>query len=743
MHAAPGAPTQQATASTLPSSARQVPDGAAMPSTEGAALPAAPAAPTQQATAFTQPSSAGQVQDGAAMPAIEGAAMHAAHGAPTQQASTSTLPSSARQVLDGPLTEQELEAMLERELEGGDDEEEEEEEAPEESVAPNEQQQLQQQQQQQQQQLMQAQLWQQQQQGQGQEQQQQQEQGPLEPIDIDSALAAIEAEDVKLRGQARTARATEGPSPEMYAECQELLQLFGIPYIVAPVEAEAECAWLDAEGLVEGTVTDDNDVFLFGGCHVYRHSFENKKYVEEYRTSDIEVELGLTQERMGELALLLGSDYTEGVAGIGVVNAMEVVLAFPGLDGLRAFREWVEAPDAELVGMAAQKFGGSQQPQEVAGETEAQRRFKRTHRNVRKNWQLPPSFPSQTVLKAYTHPHVDRSKKAFTFGRPDPELLRVFCQDKFGWSPDRVDELLNPVLKVHDTRQTQLTMHQFLSFNQRFAKIKSKRLQKAVEQSSKVPEHVASVLGIAANDTGGNAELGTTEEGTEEPSEDPASQDAGASPRGRGSGGGRAGTGRRGGRGGSSRGRGRQGSSPRGYDQQAQADLGHTSGDAVEPGSAAPGGGRGRGGRKRKASEASPQQQQQQQQQSQDREANAPEAQAAAGAATQQQQQQQQQQGPCPPPSVPSPAPRAKRRAAADTCARMAAASATHDAEDGAGSQCEEDSDLVRAALVQDSSSGEEWEEGEGSKVRGNSKRRGAKRSGRRAGGAKRGRGQA
>eukprot|EP00983_Pelagomonas_calceolata_P106508 1159238-Pelagomonas_calceolata.AAC.6 len=58
--------------------------------------------------------------------------------------------------------------------------------------------------------------------------------------------------------------------------------------------------------------------------------------------------------------------------GIGVVNAMEVVLAFPGLDGLRAFREWVEAPDAELVGMAAQKFGGSQQqPQEVAGETGA------------------------------------------------------------------------------------------------------------------------------------------------------------------------------------------------------------------------------------------------------------------------------------------------------------------------------------------------------------------------------------
>jgi len=36
-----------------------------------------------------------------------------------------------------------------------------------------------------------------------------------------------------------------------------------------------------------------------------------RRYVEEYKTEDVELELGLTQERMGELALLLGSDYTE------------------------------------------------------------------------------------------------------------------------------------------------------------------------------------------------------------------------------------------------------------------------------------------------------------------------------------------------------------------------------------------------------------------------------------------------
>ena len=62
----------------------------------------------------------------------------------------------------------------------------------------------------------------------------------------------------------------EAPSEEMYADCQALLSMFGLPYIVAPEEAEAQCAWLDAAGLVDGVITNDNDVFLFGGCRVFR-----------------------------------------------------------------------------------------------------------------------------------------------------------------------------------------------------------------------------------------------------------------------------------------------------------------------------------------------------------------------------------------------------------------------------------------------------------------------------------------
>ena len=119
-----------------------------------------------------------------------------------------------------------------------------------------------------------------------------------------------------------------------------MLRLFGIPYITAPMEAEAQCAELVRLGLVEGIITDDSDVFLFGGNRVFRNMFNQSKTVECFLSSDLVRELGLDRWTLIRLACLLGSDYTEGLAGVGPVMAMELIKEFPGEGGLERFAEW-------------------------------------------------------------------------------------------------------------------------------------------------------------------------------------------------------------------------------------------------------------------------------------------------------------------------------------------------------------------------------------------------------------------
>ncbi|XP_075493935.1 DNA repair protein UVH3-like [Primulina tabacum] len=300
--------------------------------------------------------------------------------------------------------------------------------------------------------------------------------------------------------QRKLERNSESATSEMFAECQELLQMFGLPYIIAPMEAEAQCAYMEFFNLVDGVVTDDSDAFLFGARSVYKNIFDDRKYVETYLLKDIENELGLNREKLINMALLLGSDYTEGVSGIGIVNAMEVVNAFPEKTGLHEFREWIESPDPTILGNFDGQSGKSKGKGSKDHDTlkscsssnaderscdQDHKMMKQTfmdkHRNVSKNWHIPSSFPSDAVISAYTSPQVDKSNEPFSWGKPDLFALRKLCWEKFGWGSSKADELLLPVLKEYNKHETQLRLEAFYTFNERFAKIRSKRIKKAVK----------------------------------------------------------------------------------------------------------------------------------------------------------------------------------------------------------------------------------------------------------------------
>jgi DNA excision repair protein ERCC-5 len=70
------------------------------------------------------------------------------------------------------------------------------------------------------------------------------------------------------------------------------LQLFGLPYITAPGEAEAQCAYLDFTNVTEGSITEDSDVWLFGARRVYKNFFSTDQFIDSYSNQVIKSQLG-------------------------------------------------------------------------------------------------------------------------------------------------------------------------------------------------------------------------------------------------------------------------------------------------------------------------------------------------------------------------------------------------------------------------------------------------------------------
>ncbi|KAI1774722.1 PIN domain-like protein [Hypoxylon cercidicola] len=235
----------------------------------------------------------------------------------------------------------------------------------------------------------------------------------------------------------------------MITECQALLRFFGIPYITAPMEAEAQCAELVRLGLVDGIVTDDSDTFLFGGTRVYKNMFNSNKFVECYLGSDLEKELSLSREQLISLAQLLGSDYTEGLPGVGPVTAVEILSEFPGRDGLSQFHDWWQ--DVQIHG----------RPKEADQDSVFRRKFRRSQG---KKLFLPTGFPSPAVYEAYLHPDVDSAAEPFQWGVPDVAGLRGFLMATIGWSEDRTDEVLVPVVRDMNRRDAEGTQSNITRF---------------------------------------------------------------------------------------------------------------------------------------------------------------------------------------------------------------------------------------------------------------------------------------
>ena len=102
-------------------------------------------------------------------------------------------------------------------------------------------------------------------------------------------------------------------SKEQWEQCRDLLQIMGVPYVMAPEEADSQCAYLAKNNLVDAVYTEDMDILTFGSPKIVRNLTSHKIETTEIILKDVLEKLDLNQDQFIEFCILLGSDYLNGI----------------------------------------------------------------------------------------------------------------------------------------------------------------------------------------------------------------------------------------------------------------------------------------------------------------------------------------------------------------------------------------------------------------------------------------------
>ncbi|KAJ1605132.1 flap endonuclease [Cryptosporidium canis] len=307
---------------------------------------------------------------------------------------------------------------------------------------------------------------------------------------LDEILAELEREhqDLSLEFSKNEVLLNSQVTKEMQFQVCQLLRALGIPWVDSPGEAEAQASMLTRLGVCHGVISDDSDCFIFGARRVLRNFFSGN-CIEMYDLSEVKRFLGIDrQEQFYILAVLLGCDYAIGVNGIGPVNAVEVLKAYPDLGDLPLLRDWsmnkLQDPDCDHP-----------------GDTPERAEFKRNHANYRHSWVFPPDFPCEDAIHAMRSPQTISNVKP-VFGKIDRNSTIELMASQTNLTREKVALIVDPIIQNQQNPHRQTKIDDFLvghrakrssspdagdcnaraSHEERVASITSKRMKKALRR---------------------------------------------------------------------------------------------------------------------------------------------------------------------------------------------------------------------------------------------------------------------
>jgi len=133
-------------------------------------------------------------------------------------------------------------------------------------------------------------------------------------------------------------------TPEMITDFKRLVRAFGLPFLTAGSEAEAQIAYMNRKEDVWGTATQDYDALLFGAKRMVRNLLRNKTMKIHGKEIILNKEVinlprlldhhKITQEQLIDIGILNGTDFNKGVDGVGIKTALKYIKKYGNAEGV-------------------------------------------------------------------------------------------------------------------------------------------------------------------------------------------------------------------------------------------------------------------------------------------------------------------------------------------------------------------------------------------------------------------------
>lgn len=203
------------------------------------------------------------------------------------------------------------------------------------------------------------------------------------------------------------------------ADAKRLLSLMGIPWLEALEDGEAQASFMAAKGDVWAVGSKDYDCLLFGAPILARYlTLTGREYLPSKKTSrplipelvmlaDNLQALGISRDQLVDLALLVGTDFNQGVMGIGPKKGLTLIRKYGTAENL---------------------------PEEIRSG-------------------LPDDLDQ--VRNIFLHPRVLENYSLKTT-RPDPDRIIAFLTEERAFAKDRVEKVAERLLQSYTDSDSQL-----------------------------------------------------------------------------------------------------------------------------------------------------------------------------------------------------------------------------------------------------------------------------------------------